>query len=116
MSDGLLHVEKTTMASPRSGLTENYANLAAAIVGQACKDYEDIIVGLYFQKDQEKRLKLLQMKSETELFFQSSWYETLTEIDGNRLLQRIREIARQTIREKIRKQHQKVLEDMKKGR
>lgn len=93
-----------------------YANLAAAIVKQACRDYESIIVGLYFQKDSRKRMELLRMKSEVEGFFQSGWYGALTDIDGNRLQARIREIAGQSIRKMIEKERRKVLNSMKKGK
>ena len=116
MKDGLFRVEVTTLVSRRTELSENYASLAAAVVSQACRDYEAIIVGLFFQKDPKKRFTLIRLKEEIEFFFTSPWYEMLTDIDGKKLIQRIREIARQTIRERIRKQHRKVLEDMKKGK
>ena len=39
-----------------------YADLAAAIVKQACRDYESVLVGLYFQKNVKKKMDLFRMK------------------------------------------------------
>lgn len=91
-----------------------YADLAAAIVKQACRDYESVLVGLYFQKNVKKKMDLFRMKCEIEDFFRSGWYEQLTDIDGERLRIRIREIARQTIRNMIDKERRRVLDKMQK--
>ena len=68
---------------------EPHVALANAIVLQACKDYRKtyrLHIRTYRVGDKPDE-KL----AELERFFRSSWYRTLTDIDGEMLMKRIRE-------------------------
>ena len=61
-----------------------YENLANVIVLQAVKDYRDAL----------KRLKAAMADAtECERFFRSGWYKTLTSVDGEYLITKLREEA-----------------------
>ena len=87
------------------GLGENYAALAVAIIERAIKDYDIVLEQLYVEHDPGRRIQLFTMKVDVETFFHSGWYETLTELDPNYLLKRTREIAKRSIKQKIRRRH-----------
>ena len=67
---------------------EPYENLANAIVIQACKDYRKAY------KQYLRRLKSTDKPSdelvELEQFFRSAWFQTLTNADGEYLMDRIK--------------------------
>ena len=66
-----------------------YVALGSAIVMQACKDYRKTY-RLYirtYRMGEKSDDKL----EELEKFFRSAWYRTLTDIDGEHLMKRIRE-------------------------
>ena len=68
---------------------EPHVALANAIVLQACKDYRKtyrLHIRTYRVGDKPDE-KL----AELEKFFRSAWYRTLTDIDGELLMKRIRE-------------------------
>ena len=73
---------------------DGYTLLANAIVAQAAKDYKDTLVLLHKnhndKKAQAERRKL-------EKFFRSSWFDILTQLDGEVLLQKLQ----QTVREEV---------------
>ena len=73
---------------------DGYTLLANAIVAQAAKDYKDTLLLLYKnpndKKAQAERRKL-------EKFFRSSWFDILTQLDGEVLLQKLQ----QTVREEV---------------
>lgn len=68
-------------------MTEPYENLANAIVIQAVKDYRDILVRLK-KKPNNKEAMIDAM--ECERFFRSGWFQTLTSVDGEFLIQKLR--------------------------
>ncbi|MCR4692307.1 MAG: hypothetical protein K5664_00315 [Firmicutes bacterium] len=59
------------------GLEENYQMLADAIVMQAVRDY--------------RRCGCYQAKKSIESFFRSDWFATICELDGERLIKRLRQ-------------------------
>lgn len=63
-------------------------NLAGAIVIQAAKDYEDSL-----RNGNNERIK------ECERFFRSKWYRELTNVDGEYLIERLREKAKEPLDE-----------------
>lgn len=58
-----------------------YENLANAIVAQACDDYRRLQRG--------KRVPDKVTKEECEKFFLSQWFESLTQVDGKKILKRL---------------------------
>ena len=67
---------------------ENFKNLANAIVIQAVKDYRKILkMCIRYPDDAEWHRE----KEDLEQFFKSKWYSILTELDGEWLIEKIRE-------------------------
>ena len=93
-------------------MEECYENLVAAIVKQAVRDYERILLQLFSRPTGEKQVRLNMEKVELEVFFHSAWYGTLTDIDGDRLIRTVRSHALDKAKEIIRKKHQKRLKEM----
>lgn len=78
-----------------NGDVDRYANLAAAIIEQACADYVNTPSGVF---DRTKR--------DCERFFRSDWFHLLSEgaVDGEKAFVALREQRRQRIaRERERK-------------
>lgn len=69
-------------------MNDPYENLAMAIVVQAGKDYRKALQDL---KRNKRNRNALSMKEEVERFFESSWYQELTDLDGAFLMRKIRE-------------------------
>lgn len=65
-----------------------YENLANAIVLQAVKDYRDALRTL---KKHPRRSGARSVKNDCERFFRSSWYQTLTSVDGEILMRKLNE-------------------------
>ena len=66
---------------------DHYINLANAIVASAAKDYGKVIRRLNkFPNNKEA----LAEKRSIERFFRSSWFEMLTNLDGEELMKQIR--------------------------
>ena len=72
-------------------MLDPYENLANAIVLQAVKDYRDALKRLK-KKPNNQAAKSGAM--ECERFFCSSWYKALTSVDGEYLIQKLREEAK----------------------
>ncbi len=72
-------------------MNENYERLANAIVLQAVKDYRLALKRL--AKHPPNR-EALYTKKEVEEFFRSGFYETLTTVDGELLIQKLNEEVR----------------------
>lgn len=68
-----------------------YENLANAIVLQAVKDYRDALKRL---KKKPSNKAAMSDAMECERFFRSSWYKTLMSVDGEYLIQKLREEAK----------------------
>ncbi len=110
-----------TMAGhdPGGGQTSPWLELAAAIVKTAADDYVRVLQNLWGvsnksatdikgskgskdskgpesskSKATKKKLQLMAEKAELEDFFYSSWYETLTDIDPDRLIYQCRITAK----------------------
>ena len=71
-------------------MTGPYENLANAIVLQAVKDWRTAVKHL---KHHPKSESSLMTKAETERFFRSEWFTTLTSVDGEVLLRKLKEEA-----------------------
>lgn len=63
-------------------------NLAHAIILQAVRDYRDVRKIL---KKYPKHELSLKMQAEIEEFFLSNWFTVLTQLDGETLLEKLRE-------------------------
>lgn len=78
--------EKTTIKD--EGNYDPYEEIANAIVIQACHDYKNAYKrslrrsGVVGEADEEI--------AELETFFRSDWYKKLTEVDGEYLMERLR--------------------------
>lgn len=64
-----------------------YSELANAIVLQAVKDYRKALASLRINP---KNKVALAEASECETFFLSSWYKTLTSVDGQMLIDKLK--------------------------
>ena len=71
-------------------MTDAYENLANAIILLAVKDYRQALKLL--SKNPHSRSAMATVK-EMERFFRSDWYETLTSVDGEMLIRKLREEA-----------------------
>ena len=114
-------VIRGTMAGhdPGGGQTSPWLELAAAIVKTAADDYVRVLQNLWGvsnksatdikgskgsrdskdtqnskSKVTKKKVQLMAEKAELEDFFYSSWYETLTDIDPDRLIYQCRITAK----------------------
>lgn len=71
-------------------MTDAYENLANAIILLAVKDYRQALKLL--SKNPHSRSAMTTAKG-LERFFRSDWYETLTSVDGEMLIRKLREEA-----------------------
>lgn len=68
-------------------MTEDWAeSLANSIVLQAVKDYREVLQVLKQYPRYEKAIKA---KEEIERFFQSTWFQTLSGLDGIPIMERL---------------------------
>ena len=74
----------------RSGMQEPEEILARAIVLQAVNDWRKAANALRVIPDHPEALAL---RKETERFFRSRWFHTLTDLDGEELLARLQKIC-----------------------
>lgn len=95
-----------------SDVDECYARLAAAVIKQAAMDYEATLIALFKRPVGMKRILLEADKSDLEMFFHASWYETLTDIDGDKLIEATKRHAVEKAKKAIRKQQEKKLKSM----
>ena len=65
-----------------------YEALANAIIEQAAKDYRAARERLFEEPSNQKARRALQ---DIEEFFGSEWYRTLTTVDGNKILKKLKE-------------------------
>lgn len=65
-----------------------YENLANAIILQAVKDYKRVLHRL---DANPKNRDAMHEKERLERFFRSPWYETLTDLDADRLIEGVQE-------------------------
>lgn len=71
-------------------MTDAYENLANAIILLAVKDYRRALKLL--SKNPHSRSAMAAV-NEMERFFRSDWYETLTSVNGEMLIRKLREEA-----------------------
>ena len=71
-------------------MTDAYENLANAIILLAVKDYRRALK--LSSKNPHSRSAMAAV-NEMERFFRSDWYETLTSVDGEMLIRKLREEA-----------------------
>ena len=67
-----------------------YENLANAIILQAVKDYRAALKNHLKRPTSEHGRQDVE---ELEMFFRSGWYQMLTDVDGEYLIERLREEA-----------------------
>lgn len=67
-----------------------YEALAQAIIVQASRDYADALKKL---KRNPRHKSSLETKAEVEDFFRSEWYESLTTVDGEMIIRKLKENA-----------------------
>ena len=72
-------------------MSDPYENLANAIVLQAGKDYRNALKRL---KKKSGNKAAMADALECERFFRSGWYKTLTSVDGEYLITKLREEAK----------------------
>ena len=77
--------EKPTIID--EGNYDPYEEIANAIVIQACEDYKKAYLRHLRGNGKEKRTE--RILADLECFFRSDWYKTLTEIDGEQLMERL---------------------------
>ena len=67
---------------------DHYENLANAIIIQACKDFRRAYKRYLrrYRSSDKPDTELLELES----FFRSDWYKTLTSVDGEYLMDRIK--------------------------
>lgn len=65
-----------------------YENLANAIIVKACDDYR---VALKKIKHNPKNKDAIDEALSLERFFRSQWYQTLTDVDGEFLIRKLRD-------------------------
>ena len=70
---------------------DGYENLANAIILQAVKDYRKALRKLNRNSQNKDARRTV---SEVEKFFRSDWYKTLTSVDGELLIKKLREESR----------------------
>ena len=73
-----------------NGIEANYEKLANAIIIQAANDYRNAAKTL---KKYPHNREAKETVEEVERFLLSDWYSTLTEVDGEFLLRKLREEA-----------------------
>lgn len=71
-------------------MMEAYENLANAIILQAVKDYRR---ALRLLSKNPQSCSAAAAAKEMERFFRSDWYATLTSVDGEMLIRKLREEA-----------------------
>ena len=72
-------------------MTNNYQNLANAIILQAVKDYREVLQRWDFRPNKKA---YIDEKKELERFFHSNWFSTLTNLDPEVLINKlIQEVA-----------------------
>ena len=79
------------------GNYDPYEELANAVVIQACEDYKRAYI--CHLRSNGKGKKTQKQLEELETFFRSDWYKTLTEVDDEFLMERLRN--------EVQKQHNK---------
>lgn len=95
------------------GADDAYYELAAAIVHQAVKDYTKLIRKMWNPKLsvlQKRNLVLEKIKLED--FFHSSWYESLTDINPDRLMAQCRILAKEQEKKAIESKNKRVIKKM----
>lgn len=73
-------------------MEESYSKLANAVIIQAVKDYRAAYRRHMRKPDSKEALHEVRR---LERFFQSPWYEMLTDVDGKLLIMKIQEMERQ---------------------
>ena len=86
---------------------ENYENLANAIILQAARDYKAALrkehKALRMEDSDKKNLMLYNAQNtiqEVTTFFNSAWFEVLSDLNGPELLKKIRYMTMEEIRKK----------------
>ena len=87
--------------------------LAAGIVKQAADDYVIVLRKLWRKTDDIKTKRdLIVKKAQLEDFFYSSWYQTLTDIDPDKLIYQCRITAKKKEKAAIQRDNQKKIKEL----
>ncbi|MBR2135448.1 MAG: hypothetical protein IJ855_04420 [Bacteroidales bacterium] len=104
------------LTSAREGpICENpYADLAAAIVKSAVKDYVENQKSLWLGewRVDKRKLKLLLEKIQLEAFFYSGWYDTLTDLDSDQILAQCRFLGKERAKNAVIKRNHRLVATM----
>ena len=114
MENLMIRASLPCSSGSRPDYGNQYEELVAGIVSMAVRDYVDAMRSLW-RKDltlDEKR-KLVVVKLEIEEFFHSDWFELLSDLDPDRLMQNCRMLAVEKEKKDIRKQNIRKLKNMK---
>lgn len=109
---GYISATKLTSGQSSCGMEECYERLMAAIIKQAVKDYEAVLIALFRNPTGHRKIHLQLEKADLEAFFHSQWYEFLTDIDGDRILEAARRQAVEKEKAAIRRRMEKKLKKM----
>ena len=91
----------------------SYKDLATAIVHQAVKDYIKAIRRMWNPKvSRKKKQETVLEKMELEEFFHSGWYDTLCDIDPDKVIYNCRLRAKEQEREAIRKKKEREMKKL----
>ncbi len=92
-----------------------WLELAAAIVKSAADDYVTVLRKLWRKGiDIQEKRKLLLEKVELEKFFHSEWYETLTDIDPDKMICQCRVLAKEIEKADIARKNKKKVKKLTK--
>ena len=107
------HVEVIGAGYRTASQDTPYDELAMAIVKQAVKDYVKVIRKLWDKKLTvvQKRNLMLQ-KADLEGFFNSGWYEWLTDINPDKLMAQCRVIAKEKEKQAIEKRNKAAIKKL----
>ena len=111
LTNRLMGTQSLTMGQSTIG-DAGYSELAAAIIHQAVKDYETVLIRLIRKPTGIKKVRLEAERVELEVFFHSPWYETLTDIDGGRVIEATRRHAVEKEKAAIRRRLRRKLKKM----
>ena len=90
-----------------------YDDLAAAIVLQAVKDYIKAIHRMWDPEvSKKKKRETILEKLELEEFFHSGWYDTLCDLDPDKVIYNCRLRAEEQEKESIRKQNKRKMKKL----
>lgn len=114
MTNGIIY-SQTLNYPGRASQEDGYNDLAIAIVKQAVRDYETVLMKLFSRPSGAKKAQLEQDKVELEMFFHSEWYSTLTDIGGDVIIDAARRNAVENAKKAIERKHRQKMKAVEKA-